>query len=523
MRHLGLLGHLVILSSCHLVALHAADPPKFQIKVSDRVEIDQFNITVHFTILDQAGEPARNLPDEEVIVFEDKKEVHRLRLKGLRAEPMTPVLAIDTSGSMLRQSKMEEAKRAARRFFEKLGEKTPSGLVLFHHHPWWVEPVTSDKRKLYALVEAAQAMGGTAYLDATAEAIERIAEANPPGQRAVVLMTDGRDVNSQATLAAVIRKAKEERVRVYTLGLGEPGLSEPVRTILVLDRSGSMAEGNKLSSLKRAASRFVELMARDGADTSLIAFNQRVPPAGPFTNNRRELLDAIENIEPEGETHLWDATYQGIETLIASRLHGGHKGRMAVIALTDGQDRGSRRNKEDIVARAISAEIPVYMLGFGGHHQIDGEAMQLVAGKARGEYYHVEDPKKLLEVFEQLSIRLHDDGIDEASLRRLAQETGGEYFHVREADRLGGVFEKVAGRLENTYTVTYRSRRDFHDGTARGIEIRFGEAVGETAYVTHGLLAATGDVRLEPIYLSLLALLGLLLALPALVRRLRRA
>ncbi len=529
MKRVGVLGHLaiwsschlVILSSCHLVTLNAADPPKYHIKVNDRVEVNQFDVTVQFTILDETGEPARNLPDEEIVIFEDKHEVRRLRLKGLRAEPMTPVLAIDTSGSMLRQSKMEEAKRAAKRFFDKLQPETPCGLVLFHHHPWWVEPITTDKRRLHALVDATQAAGGTAYLDATAEAVARLAEADPPGQRAVVLMTDGRDVNSETTLPAVIRKAKEERVRVYTLGLGEPGQSEPVRTILVLDRSESMAAGNKMPSLKKAASRFVELMARDGADTTLIAFNDRIPAAGPFTSNRELLLEAIDRIEPDGGTHLWDATYVGLETLIASRLHGGHRGRLAVIALTDGQDRGSRRTKEEVIARAISAQIPVHMLGFGGRGQIDDEGMQFVAGRTRGDYHFIQDQKTLLEVFEQLSIRLHDDGIDETSLRRLASETGGEYFHVRDADRLTAVFEKVAGQLENTYAVTYRKKRDFHDGTARGIEIRFGNlAVGQTVYATHGLLAATGEPP-EAVYLSLLLALGLLFALPALLQRLR--
>jgi VWFA-related protein len=509
-----------------MLPLHAADSPGFQIKVSDRVDQSRFpEITLQFAILDATGEPARNLPDEEVIVFEDKKEVHRLRLKGLRAEPMTPVLALDTSGSMLRQSKMEEAKRAAHHFFDKLEPQTPCGVVLFHHHPWWVEPITGDKKKLHALVDSAKAAGGTAYLDATAVAIDQLAEAKNSGQKAVVLMTDGRDVNSrEMTLAEVIRKAKQHQVRFYALGLGEPGLSEPVRTILVLDRSGSMAEGNKIAGLKRAASRFVELMARDGADMTLIPFNHRVPTAAPFTNDRQALLDAIDELEPQGDTRLWDATYEALETLLASREQGGHRGRMAVIVLTDGQDRNSRRTMEDVIARAVGAEIPVFMLGLGRRGQIDEEAMQTVAGRCRGEYYGIEDPRQLVEVFEQLSIRLHDEGIDETSLRRLAAETGGEYYHVREADRLTAVFERVANQLENTYSVTYRSQRDLHDGTARGIEIRFGDlAVGETGYVTHGLLAATGDGStrppLEPVYLTLLIILGLLLALPALLRR----
>ena len=42
-------------------------------------------------------------------------------------------------------------------------------------------------------------MGGTAYLDATYKAVEMLGDV--PGRKAVVLMTDGVDLNSDATHA----------------------------------------------------------------------------------------------------------------------------------------------------------------------------------------------------------------------------------------------------------------------------------------------------------------------------------
>ena len=104
---------------------------------------------------------------------------------------------------------------------------------------------------------AAKPMGGTAYLQATYEAVDMLGDV--PGRRAVVLMTDGVDLNSDVTLREVIKKAQAKDVPVYTLGVGEPGRGEPVTTVLVLDHSGSMADPasdkdsvSKIEALHRA-------------------------------------------------------------------------------------------------------------------------------------------------------------------------------------------------------------------------------------------------------------------------------
>ena len=59
-------------------------------------------------------------------------------------------------------------------------------------------------------------------------------------ERALVIMTDGIDLNSIASLEHVVADAKKNQVRVYTIGIGEPGRLDPVNSVLVLDHSGSM-------------------------------------------------------------------------------------------------------------------------------------------------------------------------------------------------------------------------------------------------------------------------------------------
>src|SRR5262249_46896327 len=161
-----------------------------------------------------------------LIIYEDGQLVKRFWPVELRKAPMAAVLAIDTSGSMERKEKMAKAKQAANRFFDKLDPKTPCGLILFHHQPYEVKGLALDKSELRALVAASSPKGGTAYFDAVHEAIQLLAADKEKRERAIVLMTDGRDVNSMRTLNDIIKEARDKKIQVFTLGLGEPGRNE---------------------------------------------------------------------------------------------------------------------------------------------------------------------------------------------------------------------------------------------------------------------------------------------------------
>jgi hypothetical protein len=121
------------------------------------------------------------------------------------------------------------------------------------------------------------------------------------------------------------------------------------------------------------------------------------------------------------------------------------------------------------------------MLGLGRPGEIDEPVMHKLAKETGGDYYHAGNQKKLMDLFENLSIELHDDGIDEASLQKLAEKTGGKYIHVSENARLAPSCAQLADELQQTYRVTFESRRASHDGTARGINVlivRDGEVIG---------------------------------------------
>lgn len=504
-----------------LATSFAQDVGQFRIEILGPIDVADFpKVRVAFRVVDATGKLVEKLPAEDIVILEDGAEVHRIPARELRAVPSRVMLTIDTSGSMERQGKMAEAKAAAAKFVTGLNPNTSCGLVLFHHETHLRLSPRLEREALLGAITRSKPLGGTAYLDAALESMEQFGEEGREERRAIVLMTDGRDVNSKANFDQVVSAARQAHTPIYTVGLGEPGRNQPVRSVLVLDRSGSMA-GQKMRSLHLAAARFVTLMPAEMADTTIVAFNDRIQPALPFGVDKENLIRTIQDLHATGATRLFDAIYEGLETLHAGRGTARPDTRSVIIALTDGKDGeagiASVRRVDEVAARAKQLGVRIFMLGLGPDYDIDEPPMRLLADATGGRYLHIRDAARLTEVFEELSISLHDDGIDELSLRRLAAQTGGEYHHVRAADQLSRIFVEVAQKVENTLSATFTSRRARADGTSRGIEVRLGQlATTADSYTVHGLIVPASD---RGLYLAGLVVLLTLLAVPGWFRR----
>jgi Mg-chelatase subunit ChlD len=493
-------------------------------------------INVRFTITQIAQTADDVFKDYKILIKEDGHVVKQVEVpQPVLSDDLSVVLALDVSGSMREFGKLRQAKQAAAVFFDKLPGKTECGLILFDDKIKTAVPVTPDRGLLRQHVQASEPGGGTAYLDATRAAIQMLRGATTKG-KAVVVMTDGVDLNSRAALDEVIEEARQANVRVYTVGIGEPGRQEPVTTVLALDKSGSMLapadnsdKVRKIDALREAAARFVNSIGPTARST-ILEFSDTVTSPAPFTHDKRTLRATIEGLEAGGETAVLDATYAAIATLEAE----GAPGKRAVVALTDGIDNSSRRRVEEVIARAQQAKtrwnpkgIPLYMLGFG--RAVEGElgvkVMSHMAQATGGEYFHAKNRDALVQIFEKLSIQIHDDGIDEVTLQQLAQKTGGQYYAAKNIKELDLILTRVTQSIPpKHYEITFPSLRQVRDGRARHVTlelIRRGQVVQrqEGAEQVRGLVVP----ELNPVvYLGLLGVIGVLIALPALLRKAAR-
>jgi VWFA-related protein len=514
----------------------------YKIDFNPREDVQQFDqqksgenklmLKVHFLISPVEGVPPEPGKNYKVVIEEDGKFVKEVDIpRPKRSDDLAVVLTMDISGSMNEHGRMIQARRASGVFFKSLPAKADCGLILFNHNPEFVKvPPPADRNQLRKIIEEATPSGGTAYLDATLKAIDLLKPSifHKKG-KAVVLMTDGVDINSDVEIEQVIATAKKEKVRIYTIGIGEPGKQDKVTTIMVLDKSGSMNlpandqdKNSKIQALRFAADRFVNSIGSTRR-TTIIEFSDSVQNPPPFTNNKYALKGAIKTITAKGETALFDAVYTAVATLDAE----GADGKRAVVALTDGIDNMSRRRVDEVIARAKEAKIPLFMLGFGRQGEIDVKTMTEMANQTGGKFYHAESEQKLLQLFENLSIQLHDDGIDEASLRKLAIETEGKYYSAKNLENLDFILKEVTQKIQATpYNLTFPSLRQVNDGTFRLVSLKLMrsskegnfEVVEEKTggYQRKGLVIA----EMNPmVYLPLLGILIGLVALPAMLKR----
>src|SRR5262249_39929318 len=139
------------------------------------------------------------------------------------------------------------------------------------------------------------------------------------------------------------------------------------------------------------------------------------------------------------------------------------KGIKAVVVLTDGVDNSSRRRKEEVIARAREAGIKIYMLGLGRLEdkekkqpaELDEATMRAIAEGTGGKYYHAGNQEKLMELFESLSFRLHDEGVNEEELKQLALQTGGQYYPAKDASNLKFILEEVSQSVLKNETIKF--------------------------------------------------------------------
>jgi VWFA-related protein len=477
---------------------------------------------------------------EFLVIEENNKEVHREELQAPTRD-LTAILAMDVSGSMARksksgQTKMAEAQAAARTFLDKLHAKADTGLILFDHTiKLSLSPaldrarIPEHRRHIGEEIGRAVPAGGTAYLDACYEALQRLK--GVPGNRVIVLMTDGVDMDSKRKKTEVVALARALHIPIYVLGVGDPGWEEPVSTVLVLDHSKSMEaragdadDKTKIQALHHAASRFVDLM-RPTAQATLLPFSSEVEKPEEFIKDKTILKKRIRTLVPSGGTSLYDATFAGIETVVAS----GQPGKRYVVVLTDGidEDPGSRHDPNEVIERAREAGVAVYMLGLGRKEEINETVMRQIAERTEGKYFHAENQKRLFEIFESLSLDIHGDGIDEAALRSLAEQTKGKYYPASDASKLRDIYVEIAEELQSKYKRTFTSNNQKKDGTVSAIDIsivdKYGNILsnrGMEDVARPGLIVPEIDYR---VYLILLGLLVGLLYLPSGLKRLQGA
>lgn len=167
-----------------------------------------------------------------------------IRLPGLSRDI---VLVTDISPSMRepdfvigrrRVDRLTAVKKTASDFIQKRADDR-IGLILFGTRAYVQAPLTYDKKSVEEILwtaDAGMAGNSTAVGDALGLALKSLRNSPDKGQKIIILLTDGESNDGSTSVAQAIRLAKEENVKIYTIGVGA---DESVMTLFGIRIGGS--------------------------------------------------------------------------------------------------------------------------------------------------------------------------------------------------------------------------------------------------------------------------------------------
>ena len=142
------------------------------------------------------------------------------------------LLVVDISNSMSEEdfqykNKMYSRLTAVKNVIDNFIDKRTSdriGLVLFGTQAYLQAPLTYDKQSVKEILwnaDAGMAGNSTSIGDAVGVALKNLAESEgKPENKVIILLTDGENNDGSLSLPQAIALAKEEGVKIYTIGAG---------------------------------------------------------------------------------------------------------------------------------------------------------------------------------------------------------------------------------------------------------------------------------------------------------------
>ena len=227
----------------------------------------------------------------------------------------------------------------------------------------------------------------------------------------------------------------------------------PVSMGLIIDNSGSMRE--KRAKVEAASLALVKDSNPDD-EVFVVNFNDEafldLPHGKDFTNDIKEMEEALTRIDSRGGTAMRDAIRMSIDHL----KEKAHKNKRVLVVVTDGNDNSSVITLENLVKAAQQSETLIYGVG------LLGEEERREAARA------------------------------ERALKSLATATGGAVFFPKELAEVDKIAHQVAHDIRNQYTIQYSPSNQTMDGTYRQIKIVV-KAPGNPTVRTRSGYYATAD------------------------------
>jgi Ca-activated chloride channel family protein len=220
---------------------------------TESVDVDVIQVTAAVT--DGGGRFVRGLPRDAFRVY-DNNVVQTITSFQAENISLEIIVAVDVSGSMT--GAMPTVKAAVKRFLSALRPTDRVTVLGFNDNVFTLARPTVDLATRLKAVDRPAPWGGTALYDVIVQAIDQLGR--QPGRRALVVFTDGEDLNSRVPLEVAERHLEASDVTLYPIGQGRAPTIVALRTVLerLAKRSGGRAFFETLDKLDDVFSAIID-------------------------------------------------------------------------------------------------------------------------------------------------------------------------------------------------------------------------------------------------------------------------
>jgi Ca-activated chloride channel homolog len=223
------------------------------VSYAETVDVDLVQVTA--TVTDGKGRFVRGLPRSAFRVYEDDMAQPITDFMSENV-PLEIIVAADVSGSM--KDAMPSVKQAVKKFLAALRPTDSVTLVTFNDNVFTLARPNVDLATRLKAVDRLSSWGGTALYDVIVKSNDQLGRQT--GRRALVVFTDGEDLNSRVPAEAAERRVESSDAVLYAIGLGRAPKVDTLRKVLerIAQKSGGRAFFENVEDLDEVFGRIVE-------------------------------------------------------------------------------------------------------------------------------------------------------------------------------------------------------------------------------------------------------------------------
>lgn len=205
-----------------LITLQISPAQAQQAQDDDVLRVNTDLVVVNVTVTDGAGKFAHGLQRADFKLLEDGKE-QAINSFSAEETPFAAVVLLDFSGSM--ESRVSLARAAAIHFLDGLRDEDVAAVYSFASKIELLQDF-SPSRDLAPVAFQKSARGMTVLNDAVLRAAIDLSH-RPEKRRAIVVLSDGGDTYSSATMDKALKAALDAGATIYTVDMSSPETSSP--------------------------------------------------------------------------------------------------------------------------------------------------------------------------------------------------------------------------------------------------------------------------------------------------------